>query len=100
MLILDQYGVPFHAVVLFCPDPDFLKSSSTYCTATQRCGALTLEVATQSSMGAQVNSSHIFSNPFRVFAELEELTLYCIYDYERVSFFLYVYSRKRLVYIQ
>jgi hypothetical protein len=39
VLILDQYGVPFHAVVLFCPDPDFLKSSSTYCTATQRCGA-------------------------------------------------------------
>ena len=32
-------------------------------------------------------SSHIFSNPFRVFAELDELTLYCIYDYERVSFF-------------
>ena len=43
-------------------------------------------------------SSHIFSNPFRVFVELDELTLYCIYDYERVSFFLYVYSRKRLVY--
>ena len=43
-------------------------------------------------------SSHIFSNPFRVFAELDELTLYCIYDYERVSFFLYVYSRKRLEY--
>ena len=49
--------------------------------------------------GLRYSSSHIFSNPFRVFTELDELTLYCIYDYKRVSFFLYVYSRKRLVYI-
>ena len=35
-------------------------------------------------------SSHTFSNPFGVFTELDELTLYCIYDYERVSFFICV----------
>lgn len=32
MVILNLYGVPFHAVVVFRPEHDFLfKSASTYC---------------------------------------------------------------------
>ena len=43
MVILNLYGIPFHAVVVFRPEHDFLfKSASSYCGILREIAAETL----------------------------------------------------------